>query len=47
MNEIDAKKYLIDNADKFKIPRNETDLTKRQLKSYEDELKRLIEKTEG
>ena len=34
LNEIDAKKYLIENAKKFKIPRAETELTKQQLASY-------------
>ena len=38
LNEIDAKKYLIDNAKKFKIPRGETELTKEQLKNYEEQL---------
>ena len=43
LNEIDAKKYLIQNANKFKIPRKETELTKKQLKSYEAALKRYME----
>ena len=41
LNEIDAKQFLIDNAQKYKIPRAEIDLTRKQLQSYEDELKRL------
>ena len=43
LNEIDAKKYLIRNANKFKIPRKETELTEKQLKSYEAALKRYME----
>lgn len=38
LNEIDAKQYLLDNADKYKIPRNEIELTKNQLKSYKNQL---------
>lgn len=38
LNEIDAKQYLLDNANKFKIPRNEIDLTKKQLRSYQKQL---------
>ena len=37
--EIDAKKYLIRNAKKFKIPRVETQETKRELEVYENALK--------
>lgn len=40
LNEIDAQKYLLDNAAKYKIPRNETEHTKKLLKKYEDDLKR-------
>lgn len=38
LNEIDAKQYLLDNADKYKIPRNELELTRKQLKSYQKQL---------
>lgn len=45
LNEIDAKKYLINNAQKFKIPRAETELTKKQLESYEKQLKEWNERS--
>lgn len=35
LNEIDAKKYIIENADKYHVPRVEVEHIKRQLKSYE------------
>lgn len=38
LNEIDAKQYLLKIAKKYKIPRNETELTKRQLKAYQLQL---------
>lgn len=38
LNEIDAKQYLLDNADKYKIPRNELELTRKQMKSYQRQL---------
>lgn len=38
LNEIDAKEYLLDNADKYKIPRKEVELTRKQLKSYQKQL---------
>ena len=37
LNEIDAKQYLLDNTEKFKIPRNEIELTK-QTKIVSKEL---------
>lgn len=40
LNEIDAKQYLLDNADKYKIPRNEIELTKKQLESYQKQLEK-------
>lgn len=40
LNEIDAKQYLLNNADKYKIPRNETELTKKQLESYQKQLEK-------
>ena len=41
LNEIDAKQYLLDNAKKYKIPRNEIELTKKQLASYQQQLKEI------
>ena len=35
-------KILIDNAKKFKIPRVETELTKEQLKNYEEQLQDVL-----
>lgn len=42
LNEIDAKQYLLDNAKKYKIPRNEIELTKKQLASYQRQLKEIM-----
>ena len=39
LNEIEAKQFLLDNADKYKIPRKEIELTKNQLKYYQKQLK--------
>ena len=44
LNEIDAKQFLLDNAKKYKIPRNETELTKKQLESYQQRLKAITDK---
>lgn len=44
LNEIDAKKYLLSVAEKYNIPRNETELTKKQLESYEKQLIELLKK---
>ena len=44
LNEIDAKEYLLSVADKYKIPREETEATKIQLEMYKDVLKELEEK---
>ena len=38
--EIDAKKHLISYAKKYKIPSEETELTKRELEFYQKELER-------
>lgn len=38
LNEIDAKKYLLDNVKTYRIPRKETEDTIRQLKIYEQML---------
>ena len=43
LNEIDAKQYSINNANKLKIPRIETELTKRQLIEYQNALEKHIE----
>ncbi|MDD6857211.1 MAG: hypothetical protein PUD71_02415, partial [Lachnospiraceae bacterium] len=42
LNEIDTKQYILDNALKYKIPRNEIELTERQLKSYKKELENYM-----
>lgn len=42
LNEIDAKEYLINNYKKYKIPRNEIDITKKQLESYKNQLKKVM-----
>ena len=41
--EIDAQKYLLDVAKRYKIPRIETEQTKAALAMYEEELRRLGE----
>lgn len=41
LNEIDAKQYLLDNASKYKIPRKEIELTKKQLESYKNQLEKV------
>ena len=38
LNEIDAKKYLLNVADKYNIPRSEIEETKEHLKYYENAL---------
>ena len=43
LKEIDAKEYLLRNAEKYKIPRAETEETKKQLAAYQEWLKRLKE----
>jgi len=39
LNEIDAKEYIIQNAGKYHVPRNEVDLAKRELEYYKNLLK--------
>lgn len=39
LREIDAQKYLLSVADKYKIPKNEIELTKANLADYKKELK--------
>lgn len=41
LREIDAKEYLIKNAKKLKIPRTETEETKKELEYYKKELERI------
>lgn len=43
LNEIDAKEHLINVAEKYKIPVEETELTKQQLEYY----KKLLDELEG
>lgn len=38
LNEIDAKEYVIRNAQKYQVPRNEVELMERQLASYRRQL---------
>lgn len=38
LNEIEAKQYLLDVQKKYKIPRSETEATKRQLQYYRNKL---------
>ena len=38
LNEIEAKEYLLNNTNKYKIPRNETEMTKKQLDMYKKRL---------
>lgn len=40
LNEIDAKEYVIQNAEKYKVPRNEVELMETQLASYRRQLER-------
>ena len=39
--EIDAQKYLLDVAKRYKIPRRETEQTMAALTMYEEALRRL------
>ncbi|WP_443734865.1 phage minor capsid protein [[Ruminococcus] lactaris] len=41
LNEIDAKQYLLDNANKYKIPRNEIEVTQKQLVEYQKQLEKF------
>lgn len=38
LNEIDAKEFVINNAERYKVPRNEIEHIKRQLESYKQQL---------
>ena len=44
LNEIDAKKYLLQVATKYGIPRQEVEITKLQLKQYEEALSEYLER---
>lgn len=44
LNEIDAKKYLLQVSRKYGIPREEIKITKLQLKQYEEALKTYLER---
>jgi SPP1 gp7 family putative phage head morphogenesis protein len=38
LNEIEAKEYILANANKYKVPRNELDLIEKQLEGYREQL---------
>lgn len=40
LNEIEAKKFIIDNERKYKVPRIEIEETKRRLSKYQEALKK-------
>ena len=44
MYEIDAKEYLLRVAKKYKIPRSETEETKKQLEFYKRKLAEIEDK---
>ena len=46
LNEIDAKEYLLRMTDKYKIPANEVEVTKRQLASYKAQMEDLKKRGE-
>ena len=41
LNEIPTEHYLLDNAEKFYIPRKKTELTLKQLRSYQKQLEKF------
>lgn len=41
LNEIDAKQFILDNAQKYKVPRNEIELIRKQLAGYQEQLSAL------
>ena len=45
--EIDAQKYLIGVAEKYKIPLEETEVTRRNLDLYEKQLKQVLKEKEA
>ncbi len=46
LNEIDAKEYLLRMTEKYKIPANEVEVTKRQLASYKAQMEDLKKRGE-
>ena len=47
LNEIEAKTFIIENAKKYGVPRNELEHIQRQLASYEKELVNYEEEHDG
>lgn len=41
LNEIDAREFILNNAKKYRVPRDELDLLTRQLESYKRQLEEL------
>ena len=41
LNEISAKEYILENSKKYKVPRNELELVKKQLEGYRKQLEAL------
>ena len=41
LNEIDAKQFIIRNAHKYGVPRNELEHIKQQLEGLEEQLRQL------
>lgn len=46
LNEIDAKQYLLSVIDKYRIPPEETELTRKQLASYKRQMEDMKERGE-
>ena len=46
LNEISAKEYILENAQKYKVPRKEVELIKKQLDNYKQQLKEFYLKME-
>lgn len=46
MNEIDAQHHLLNVTEKYKIPIEEVELTKKNLEYYENEKLKMIESGE-
>lgn len=42
LNEIDAKKYILDNSKRYSIPRNEIEEIQEQLEQYQKELDKFL-----
>ena len=42
LNEIEAKEYVLANAKKYKIPRNEIESVEKQLKEYKEKLEEYL-----